>query len=84
MHVRFSMVLQFLSHLPGIRSRKYQLVLSSKSYLPLELSTAYLPTRKILPQEESCLPNRFRIFYMLVQKILLPIAYVMEWKFMGL
>ena len=41
------MVLQFLSRLPRIRSRQYLFVLSSKSYLPLKLSTACLSTRKI-------------------------------------
>ena len=45
-HLRFSVVQQFLSCLPRIRSRQYLFVSSTKSYLPLQLSTA-------CPQEKS-------------------------------
>ena len=45
-HLKFSVVQQFLSCLPRIRSRQYLFVSSTKSYLPLQLSTA-------CPQEKS-------------------------------
>ena len=41
MHLRFSMVQQFFSHLPKIRSRQYLFISSRKSCVPLKLSTAY-------------------------------------------
>ena len=45
-HLGFSMVQQFLSCLPRIRSRKYLFISSRKSYLPLKLSP-------VCPQEKS-------------------------------
>ena len=46
---------------------QYLFILLRKSCLPVKLSAA-------CPQEKSCLPNWFRIFHMLVEKMLLPVA----------
>ena len=40
-----------------------------------------LPSRKIQPQEKSCLPDWFRIFHMLLEETLPPTMYVTEWTF---
>ena len=52
-----------------------------KKKLPSCQVIYYLPIRKIQSKEKSCW---FRIFHMLIEKMLLPVAYVTEWTLIDL
>ena len=55
-HLRFSMVQQFLPRLPRIRARKYLFISSRKNLLPLKLSTYLLP-----PHEKNLTPQKIML-----------------------
>ena len=76
--IPFTLVQKFLSGLPRIRSRQYLFTSSRKSSLPLKLSTACPQEKSSRPQEKSSLPNWFRIFHILLEEMLSPLAYVMS------
>ena len=82
-HVRFSMVQQFLSHLPKIRSRQYLFISSRKSYIPLKLFTACLQGKSSHKKNHPYLTDS-KYFTCLLIKILLPVACVTEGTFIGL
>ena len=77
------MVQQFLSRLPRIRSRQYLVISSRKRYLPLKLSTA-CPKEKSTHKQNHAHLTDSEYCTCLLKKILLSVAYVTEWTFIGL